>query len=397
MKKKNLFMLMALFTILVFSCQLATGAAYTEVTLNHAISFTGDALADPIDGMWQGFKEGEGGAGGVTSSNAGIIGNGTSVKFPGYQSGQTVQYAYQDTSELHNKLIKTKIKFEGEFVNANASFFTFVFRAEGYSTKLYWDSKCYTILIKAGQVEVNKYPAKIAGVNNQLGGTKGTIPIVKSLATPFAAGTYDIEMGALDGKSPKTNADSVNLILKINGKEIVNVWDDTGRTPVYKQKGYFMVSLTYTQADLSDDDAPSRSSLTILQTAVTPSSSASSSVKNSSVASSSVKSSSAASSSAKNSSAVSSNAANSQATSLVTTSDSAISSSGTDSAESGSELISEPESSSDVGSQVSDTSSIAVSSNGDNGKPSSPLLWIGIIIAAVVVIGGGIYMFVIRK
>lgn len=236
-------------------------AAAAVTTLNDAIKYTGAELKDPIDGMWQGFKTNNDNGGALESNQDGIEGDGTKLTLKGYNAGANAQYAYVDMNALHNKMIRFKLKFDGEFYDPEASFITFVFRSASFSSKMFWDESCYTLLLKGGKVEANKYPATYQGTNNQLGGSKGNIPLLKKLEKPFTPGTYELEVGALDGTSPASGKESVNLVMKINGKEVINVWDDTGRTPIIKRKGYFMVSLCATQTDNGSKD--SRSSVTI--------------------------------------------------------------------------------------------------------------------------------------
>ncbi len=240
-------------------------AEYEEVTLDHAISFTGMELNDPIDGMWQGEKENPD-TKSVLSFNEGISGDGKSVKLNGYQSGHNVSYVYTDLDELHNKIIKFRMVFDGSLPNVDASFIAFGLRVPEYSTKFFWDANCYSILIKGQRVEVQKHPAKYQGVDNNLGGTKGKTPYIAELDAPFTAGTYDVEIGAIDGISPTTGKEAVNLIFRLNGKEIVNMWDDSERTPCVKTKGYFIVAPIFTQEDAKDETKSdeSHSSITIL-------------------------------------------------------------------------------------------------------------------------------------
>ncbi len=257
--------------LLVMCVLLAVGtvtpafAEYDVVTLDHAISFTGMELNDPIDGMWQGEKENPD-TKGVVSYNEGISGDGKSVKLNGYQSGKNVSYVYTDPSELHNKLIKFRMVFDGTLPNIDASFVSFALRVPEYSSKFFWDSYCYSILIKGHRVEVQKHPAKYQGKDNNLGGTKGKTPFIAELETPFKAGTYDVEIGAIDGISPNTGKEAVNLIFRLNGKELVNMWDDSGRTPPVTNQGYFIIAPIFTQEDVQDEVAAdqSRSSITIL-------------------------------------------------------------------------------------------------------------------------------------
>ena len=252
----------SLLAIVMFAAVLAVTAIadYEIVTMNKAISYTGAALNDPIDGMWCGGR----GADDLKSYQEGITGDGTFLNLKGFSYGDNAQYAYVDQDEFHNKLIKIKLKFDGEMVNPSSSFIAFAFRSTGYSAKMFWNYDCYSILIKGGQIEAQKLPARKNGVNNNLGGSKGNTPIVVPLETPFTAGTYDIEVGALDGISPATNKEAVNLILRINGKEVLNVWDDSGRTPIIKNKGYFIIALCNTNADMGDNE--SHSSVTIYKT-----------------------------------------------------------------------------------------------------------------------------------
>lgn len=239
--------------------------AEESVTMDHAISFTGMALNDPIDGIWQGVRENSE-TKSVESFNEGISGDGKSLKLNGYQSGANTEYVYTDLNEFHNKIIKFKMTFDGSLPNIDGSFLAFALRVPEYSTKFFWDTNCYSFIIKGGSIEVQKHPAKYQGQDNNLGGTKGKTPVVVKLDTPFTAGTYDVEVGVIDGKSPNTGKDSVNLILRLNGKELVNIWDDSGRTPHITQKGYFAICPIYTQEDVQDEEGKkeSRSSITIL-------------------------------------------------------------------------------------------------------------------------------------
>ncbi len=268
-KNSKLLIITMSFIIFFVFCG-SVAAEYEIVTLDHAISFTGAKLNDPIDGMWQGMKVDNEQGGALLAHPEGISGDGTYLNLKGYQTGGNVQYAYMDTEELHNKIIKMKLKFDGEMAYPDASFIAFVFRAKGYSSKFFWDESCYAILIKGGKVEAQKFPQRVSGVYNNLGGPSGKTPIVKNLDTPFTPGLYDIEVGAVDGISPNTGKEAVNLILRINGKEVLNEWDDSGRTPILTNKGYFMIALCATQAD-SDiaGDTTSRSSVTIYKTGAT--------------------------------------------------------------------------------------------------------------------------------
>ncbi len=261
-KSVVLFILCALFTV---GAVMPAWAEPEVVTLDHAISYTGMELNDPIDGMWQGVKENSE-TKSVLSFNQGISGDGQSVKLNGYQSGNNLSYVYTDLNELHNKLIKFRMVFDGSLPNIDASFVAFALRVPEYSTKFFWDTFCYSILIKGHRVEVQKHPAKYQSKDNNLGGTKGKTPYIVELETPFVAGTYDVEIGAIDGISPNTGKESVNLIFRLNGKEIVNIWDDSGRTPHVSNKGYFVISPIFTQEDVQDEvaAAESRSSITIL-------------------------------------------------------------------------------------------------------------------------------------
>ncbi len=251
--------------VMVLSFGLTALAEEQVVTMDHAISFTGAELNDPIDGYWQAVKE-DPDTKSALSYNQAISGNGKGIKLNGYQSGNNMEYVYTDMNELHNKIIKFKMKFDGSLPNIDASFIAFGLRVPEYSTKFYWDTLCYCILIKSSCIEVQKLPAKQGGQYNNLGGTKGKTPIVVKLEEPFKAGIYDIEIGAIDGISPNTGEASVNLILRIDGKEFVNVWDDSGRTPFVKNKGYFVISPIFTQEDVQDDEgaSQSRSGVTIL-------------------------------------------------------------------------------------------------------------------------------------
>ncbi len=268
-KNSKLLIITMSFIIFFVFCG-SVAAEYEIVTLDHAISFTGAKLNDPIDGMWQGMKVDNEQGGALLAHPEGISGDGTYLNLKGYQTGGNVQYAYMDTEELHNKIIKMKLKFDGEMAYPDASFIAFVFRAKGYSSKFFWDESCYAILIKGGKVEAQKFPQRVSGVYNNLGGPSGKTPIVKNLDTPFTPGLYDIEVGAVDGISPNSGKEAVNLILRINGKEVLNEWDDSGRTPILTNKGYFMIALCATQAD-SDiaGDTTSRSSVTIYKTGTT--------------------------------------------------------------------------------------------------------------------------------
>ncbi len=268
--KNSKFLIITVCFIIFFVFCGSVAAEYEIVTLDHAISFTGAKLNDPIDGMWQGMKVDNEQGGALVTNPDGISGDGTYLNLKGYQSGGNVQYAYMDTEELHNKIIKMKLKFDGEMVYPDASFISFVFRANSYSSKFFWDESCYAILIKGGKVEAHKFPQRVSGVYNNLGGSSGKTPIVKNLETPFTPGLYDIEVGAVDGISPNTGKEAVNLILRINGKEVLNEWDDSGRTPILTNKGYFMIALCATQAD-SDvaGDSTSKSSVTIYKTGTT--------------------------------------------------------------------------------------------------------------------------------
>ncbi len=251
--------------IMALACTLTAAAEAETVTMDHAISFTGLELNDPIDGMWQAVKE-DSETKSALSFNEAISGNGKGIKLNGYQSGNNKEYVYTDLNEFHNKIIKFKMKFDGSLPNMDASFIAFGLRVPEYSTKFYWDTLCYCILIKSNCIEVQKLPAKANGQYNNLGGTKGKTPIVIKLDNPFEAGIYDVEIGAIDGISPNTGEPSVNLILRIDGKEWVNVWDDSGRTPTVSRKGYFVISPIFTQEDVMDDagSSQSRSSLTLL-------------------------------------------------------------------------------------------------------------------------------------
>lgn len=254
-----------LMSLLVAASVSFNAMAEETVTMDHAISFTGMALNDPIDGIWQGVRENSE-TKSVESFNEGISGDGKSLKLNGYQSGGNMEYVYTDLNEFHNKIIKFKMVFDGSFPNIDASFIAFALRVPEYSTKFFWDTNCYSFIIKGGSIEVQKHPAKYQGQDNNLGGTKGKTPVVVALDTPFTAGTYDVEVGVIDGKSPNTGEDSVNLIFRLNGKELVNIWDDSGRTPCVTQKGYFAICPIYTQEDVQDEEGKkeSRSSITIL-------------------------------------------------------------------------------------------------------------------------------------
>ena len=256
---------LVLCVLLAASIALPAQAEPEEITLDHAISFTGLELNDPIDGMWQGEKENPD-TKGVVSFNEGISGDGKSLKLNGYQSGNNVSYVYTDLDELHNKIIKFRMVFDGALPNTDASFVSFALRVPEYSSKFFWDSFCYSILIKGHRIEVQKHPARYQNADNNLGGTKGKTPYIVELDQPFGAGTYDVEIGAIDGISPNTGNPSVNLIFRLNGVEMVNIWDDSGRTPCVSNKGYFVIAPIFTQEDVQDDEGSkqSRSSLTIL-------------------------------------------------------------------------------------------------------------------------------------
>lgn len=255
-----------------FSMNANAEEAEAEVTtMDYAVSFVGEELNDPIDGMWQCMKENNDLGGALEASPQSIQGDGTILTLMGYQSGGNTQYAYTDMDEFHNKLIKTTMVFDGELPSIDGSFIAFAFRAEGYSSKFFWDTSSYSIILKGGSIEVQKHPSKYQSQDNNLGGAKGKTPIVVKMETPFTAGTHELEMGVLDGISPNTGKESVNIIFRLNGVELVNVWDDSERTPHISRKGYFLVAPIYTQVDVEDDTkGESRSSISFLSSSLKP-------------------------------------------------------------------------------------------------------------------------------